>query len=191
MFKNIFKTTISLVTKPSAAWKELSGKKDDDSEQFLSGYVYPYTGMIALAAFVGILLTHKDFELQVALKSAILAFLSYLGAFWLAAYLLDEALRGFFGREKNIKLCRYFVGYSLTLMFALKIIQCLLPEDFFFIPYLAIYTAYIVWEGAIPYMEISEKEQMRFTGIASVIIILTPYAIEYFIKLLMPGLRLV
>jgi len=76
-------------------------------------------------------------------------------------------------------------------MFALKIIQCLLPEDFFFIPYLAIYTAYIVWEGAIPYMEMSEKEQMRFTGIASVIIILTPYAIEYFIKLLMPGLRLV
>lgn len=63
-----------------------------------------------------------------------------------------------------MKLCQRFVGYSSSLMFALNIVLMLLPE-FFFLRIFVLYTFYIVWEGAGPYMQVEEKIRLKFVGI--------------------------
>lgn len=87
-----------------------------------------------------------------------------------------------------MKLSLRFVGYSSSLMFALNIILMLLPE-FFFLRIFILYTFYIVWEGARPYMQVEENERLKFAGIATVVILLTPAVIEFLLFILMPGLR--
>jgi cation transport ATPase len=188
MFKDLYDTTISLIFSPSKAWRNLREKRTDDNEKFLSDFVYPFIGMITLAAFLGILFTRREFDIQIALKSAILSLLSVFGGFFLASYLVNEMWRSLFKREKNMKRCQNFVGYSSALMFSLEIILRLLPE-FFFLRFFVLYTIYIVWEGAIPYMDVQEPEQLKFVGFSTAIIIGAPYVIEFILGLLMPGLR--
>lgn len=188
MFKNLFNTAISLIFRPSDAWKGLREKRTDDHESFLSGYVYPFIGMITLAAFIGVLFTRKEFDLQIALKASILALLSAFGGFFLASYFINEVWHTLFHRERNIKLCQCFVGYSSSLMFSLNIVLSLIPE-FFFLRFFVLYTIYIAWEGAVPYMDVEESEQLKFVGISTIIIVLTPLTIEFILGLLMPGLR--
>ena len=188
MFKRIFKTAMSLIVKPSDAWNVLCEKGEDDHESFLSGYVYPFIGMVTLAVFAGVFFTRKEFDLQIALKESIVSLLSVFGGFFLASYLINEMLRIVFHRAQNFKLCQRFVGYSSSLLYCLNIVLCLFPE-FFFLRFLVFYTIYIVWEGAIPYMEVKESEQLKFVSIATLIIIATPYTIEFILGLLMPGLR--
>ena len=188
MYKNLFDTVISLIFKPYDAWQELTEKRTEDGDKFLSNFVYPFIGMITIAAFIGILFTRKEFDAQIALKSAILALLSVLGGFFLASYFVNEVWRSIFHRERDMKLCQSFVGYSSSLMFSLNILLSLLPE-FFFLRFLVLYTIRIVWDGAIPYMNVKELEQLKFTSISTAIIIITPTVLEFSIGLLMPGLK--
>ena len=73
-------------------------------------------------------------------------------------------------------------------MFVLLILLALLPE-FIFLWMFILYTFYIVWMGAHPYMKVKKEEQMKFTILASVIIVGTPFLIDRLLFLLMPGLR--
>ena len=188
MLKNLFDIAISLIFKPSEAWIALKEKQDDSHDSFLSGYVYPFMGLIILSAFLGVLFTDKARDLQVALKESIVVLLSVFGGFFLSSYLINEVWHAMMHRAPDMKLCQRFVGYSSALMYCLNIVLSLLPE-FFFLRFLVLYTIYIVWEGVVPYMEANESEQLKFTGISTVIIIVTPLALAFILGLLMPGLN--
>ena len=188
MIKIIFSTAISLIFRPSEAWVKLKEKRENDDETFLSDYIYPFVGVITIAAFIGILFTRKEFDVQIALKASILSLMSVLGGFFLASYFVNEMLHKFFHRERDFKRCMYFVGYSSSLMFLLNILLSLLPE-FFFLRIFVLYTIYIMWEGAIPYMDVDESAQLKFVSISTTIVIITPLIIEFTLGLLMPGLR--
>lgn len=190
MYKDLFSWVIALITNPGKAWKELSAK-EEKGDEFLSRFVFPLIGLVALAAFVGILFTHKQFSVELALKSAIKVLISYVGGFYLAAYWLNELWGKMFGREKDLKLCQRFVGYSSAMMYALNILLLLLPiGDFFFLRIFIFYTVYIVWEGAEPYMRMDEKNRLKFVLTASAFIILLPEVIGLLLYMLMPGLRI-
>ena len=189
MYKNLFNTAISLIFKPSDTWKKLNEKQTDNQESFLSDYVYPFIGLITLTAFIGVLFTRKQFDLQIALKETILILLTVFGGFFLASCLLNEMWHTLFHRERDMKLCQRFVGYSSSLMYCLYIVLSLFPE-FFFLRFFLLYTFYMVWEGAIPFMEVKESEQLKFVGFATLIIVLAPLALEFILGLIMPGLRI-
>lgn len=187
MYKEIFKWVIAIISQPGKAWEMLT-KKEEDSDEFLSRFVYPLIGLVTAAAFIGVLFTRKEFDVELALKSSIKNLVSSFGGFYLASYLLNEIWQGLFRREKDMKLCQRFVGYSSSLMFALNIVLMLLPE-FFFLRIFILYTFYIVWEGAGPYMKVEENIRLKFVGIATAVILITPALIEFVLFLLMPGLR--
>lgn len=187
MYKEIFKWVIVIISQPGKAWGMLT-KKEEKGDEFLSRFVYPIIGLLTVAAFLGVLFTRKEFDVELALKSSIKTLVSSFGGFYLGAYLLNEVWQGFFKREKDMKLCQRFVGYSSSLMFALNIVLMLLPE-FFFLRIFILYTFYIVWEGAGPYMQVEENARLKFAGITTVIILLTPALIEFILFMLMPGLR--
>jgi hypothetical protein len=189
MYKELFKWLIAIVSQPGKAWRELS-KKEEKGDEFLTRFVYPLIGLITVAAFIGILFKQKEFSVEFALKSSIKALLSSFGGFFLAAYFLNELWQNMFGQEKDIKLCQRFVGYSSVLMYSLTVILLLLPvSDFFFLRIFILYTVYIVWEGAAPYMKIPAAAHLKFTIIASVLIVSLPEIIGFLLFMLMPGLR--
>ena len=97
--------------------------------------------------FLGVLFTRKEFDVELALKSSIRTLVAAFGGFYLASYLLNEIWQGWFKREKDMKLCQRFVGYSSSLMFALNIVLMLLPEFFFFAYICVIYILYRMGRG--------------------------------------------
>lgn len=187
MYKDIFRWVIALISQPARAWRALA-KKEEKGDEFLSHFIYPLIGLATAAAFLGVLFTRKEFDVELALKSSIKTLVSSFGGFYLGAYLLNEVWQSFFKRVKDLKLCQHFVGYASSLMFALNIVLMLLPE-FFFLRIFILYTVYIIWEGAGPYMGIEEKIRLKFVGVATAIILLTPLIIEQALSMLMPGLR--
>lgn len=187
MFKDLFNRLISLIFKPSETWIKLK-EREEDEETFLSRYLYPLIGLIALAAFLGVLFSYKEFNFEIALKSAIKVLISYAGGFFLSVYILNEVWQNVFKRPKDTKLCQSFVGYSSSVMFLVSIVLSLLPE-FFFLHAVILYTPYLIWEGAIPYMRVNEDEQVRFSVLGSLIIMLPPIIIGYLLFMMMPGLR--
>lgn len=187
MYKELFKWVIVLISQPRRAWEMLT-QKEEKGDEFLTRFVYPLIGLVTIAAFVGILFTRKEFDVELALKSSIKTLLSSFGGFFLSAYLLNELWGGMFHREKDLKLCQRFVGYSSALIFTLNLVLMLLPE-FFFLRIFILYTFYIVWEGAEPYMHVEEEIRLKFAGIATAIILLVPEIIGIILSMLMPGLR--
>jgi hypothetical protein len=189
MFKELFYTTKLLILKPSYAWTKLKDGQNGDNEMFLSRFVYPYIGLMALSAFAGIFLSQKGFKIEDALRLSILSLTSSLGGFFLASYALNEICNRYFGREKDFGLYQRFVGYSSVMVFVLNILLSFLPA-FFYLKICMIYTIYIVWEGAFPYMNIDKTEQFRFSIVTTALIIFTPVLIEASLRMLMPGLRI-
>ncbi len=187
MFKDIFNWVILIISQPGKAWGLLS-KKEEKTEDFLSQFLYPLIGLVTITAFLGVLFTQKEFNLELALKSSIRTLVASFGGFYLAAYLLNEIWKGFFKRESDMPRWQRFVGYSSALMLALNIILTLLPE-FFFLRIFVLYTFYIIWEGAGPYLGIEDHTRLKFTSMATIIILLMPLAIEMALSLLMPGLN--
>lgn len=187
MYKEIFKLVVAIISQPAKAWDILTRKEENDDE-FLSRFVYPLIGFVTVAAFLGVLFTRKEFDVELALKSSIRTLVAAFGGFYLASYLLNELWQGLFKREKDVRLCQRFVGYSSSLLFTLNIVLMLLPE-FFFLRIFVLYTFYIVWEGASSYMQVEEKIRLKFIGIATGLILLTPWLIEIILSMLMPGLR--
>lgn len=195
MYKEIVKLVIMMISQPTKTWKMLQERREKDEletgsmryEAFQSNYLYPFIGVLTVAAFFSVC-TRQEFDIELALKSAIVTFVSTFGGFYLASYLLNELWQGFFKKDKNLPLCQMFVGFSSALMFTLDIVWMLLP-DFFFLYIFIVYTFYIVWEGATIFMQVEETNQMKITVFASVLIIAMPHLIEKVLILLMPGLR--
>ena len=152
MYKEIFRWVIAIISQPVKAWGVLA-KKEVNHEEFLSRFVYPLIGFVSVAAFLGVLFTRKEFDLELALKSSIRTLVSSFGGFYLGAYIVF-----------------------------------LVDPYFFVLRIFILYTFYIVWEGAGPYMGVEEKIRLKFVGFTTAIILLTPAVIEILLSMLMPGL---
>lgn len=195
MYKGIFKWTTAIIMQPAKAWEMMVHKEEEEEklnankeeDPFLSQYLYPYIGLLTIAAFLSIF-THKEFVLEQALKTSIITCVSTFGGYYVAAYALNEIGKSWFRLEKNLKLWQHFVGYASALMFILNIVWMLLL-DLFFLYAFVLYTFYIVWEGAGIYVPIIDKHRMKFTIVATLLIILAPQLINILLLLLMPGLR--
>lgn len=195
MYKEIFKWVVAVTTQPARAWGMMVKKEEREAERiedprndpFLSNYLYPFIGLLTVAAFLSIF-THKEFVLEQALKSSIITFVSSFGGYYLAAYLLNEICKKWNWGTYDLRKWQHFVGYASALMFALDMIWLLLP-DVFFLYIFILYTFYIVWEGAAVYMGVDDQLRMKFTTVATLLIILAPTAIDKVLLLLMPGLR--
>lgn len=189
MFKAVFLRLVAFISRPMDAWEALSRKKvKDEDDDFLSHFLYPIIGLIALAAFVGVLFTGQEFDFVIALKSAIKALVASAGGFFLASYLMNELWAIVFKRQRSMKIIQPFVGYSSSLLFVIEIVQSFFPELIFLrIP--ALYTIYMIWAGAVNFLRVENEVQLKFTTIASFIIIGTPAIISFLLFTLMPGLR--
>ena len=192
MFKKLYKQLYLLIFQPIKAWEVLADDREEEitnNNSFLETYLYPIIGIAAILAFIGVLFHKKEFDVQLALKSTIRIIITLFAGFYLAALLLPKAMEHFLSIKSNNKLCQRFIGYSSALVYVTYMVLAIFP-GFSFLSLIMLYTVYIIWEGAMPYMQIPENQRSKFTAIASIIILLSPFLIEQIMSLTMPGMRI-
>ena len=82
-------------------------------------------------------------------------------------------------REDNLLLMQQFAGYAMVVLFVLQIIIGLMPEFSIVAILLQFYIAIVVWEGSDKLLLIAENERVRFTVIATIILIACPSIIQF------------
>lgn len=81
--------------------------------------------------------------------------------------------------SNDLPLAQQFAGYALVVLFLLKIVLGILPDFWIIALLLQFYTLYVVWEGSTVLMRVSDEYRLRFTVLASVLIIGCPEVIEW------------
>ena len=188
MYKSIIKWILAVNIQPARAWRVLA-KKNKDSQDILTSFVYPLIGILTLVAFVSVFLNRQESDTQMALKSAITILVTTFCSYYSAVYILNELGNRYFDQTKSITKWQQFIGYASSLMFAMNIVLMLIP-DFFFLRAFVLYTFYVIWEGSTIFMDVKETDKVKFTGIVTVVILFSPQIIERILYWLMPGLRI-
>ncbi len=189
MYKTILHTLFSLSISPVTSWAELDTEADIDNKSFLDKFLYPVIGFTTLATFLGKLFYSKGYDIEYALKSASVTFVSLFAGFFLAAFVLNEAMKFFFRRDDNIVKCRLFVGYVSCCCYMITTLLAILPE-LFFLKFALLYVLYIIWVGSDKFMGIGEKARIKFLILSTAIIVASPYMVEKVMLMLMPGLSI-
>jgi hypothetical protein len=182
MFKQLFILLFQLITKPVPTWKRLSEEEEKNNDDFYKSYLFPIIGTIALLSFAGAIISIETFNVQLALKRVILQVLIYGGSFYLVSFVLSSYLFPRFDLANNKLLAERFAGYSSSLIYVAVMILSLFPS-FFFLNLFLLYTVYIIWVGAIEFLKIREAFLMKFTMCTSILILLTPFLINFLIRL--------
>jgi hypothetical protein len=103
---------------------------------------------------------------------------SLFGGFYLSAYLVNQIGVKLVGLADNLPLAQQFTGYSLVVILLLQIIYGILPDFLIVLVLLSFYTIYIVWEGAEVLLHVEENNRMRFTVLASLVLLACPWLIQ-------------
>ncbi|MCL1938987.1 MAG: hypothetical protein FWF52_11410 [Candidatus Azobacteroides sp.] len=189
MFKRLFVLLYRLIAETASSWEFLSEDQEKDNENFYKDYLFPIIGLIALLAFVGVVISTKAFSTALALKVVIRQVVIYLGSFYLVSFIVSEWLFPFFGMEKNRVLGERFTGYSSALIYIVAMIEAVFPS-FFFLEIIVFYTIYMIWTSAGRFFKMEEELWMKFTIFASVLIMLAPYFIKLLINIFMPNMKI-
>ncbi len=179
-YKELFNIALQLISSPVKAWEEIS--IEEDKRKVLTAFVYPMIGLCGLAVFIGSLLANGwggPESFQIAMTHCCAVAVALFGGYFLAAYAINQLQVKMFGMPNDMPSTHQFAGYALVVTFLLRIVTGLLP-DFIIIGWLLqFYIVYVVWEGAPIVMHIQEKNRLRFTLLASLLLIMCPAVIEF------------
>jgi hypothetical protein len=175
MFKEIFLTIIHLIASPQSAWKDIK-MEDEVQQDFLSKFLHPVFGIIALTSFIGGLWFTRDGNVELALKNTIINIVTLYGGYLIIAYIVNE-ISSRYDLQKQLFTYRRFIGYSSVVIYSLYIIMPFF-SDFFIIWIFSVYTAYIVYIGADVFLEIIENKKKKFTIAATTLILFIPLIIN-------------
>ncbi|WP_418893038.1 Yip1 family protein [Limibacterium fermenti] len=177
MWRDIFLTIIQLTTSPQQAWNHIE-KDEETRDEFFNRFLHPLFAIIAVTSFIGGIGLMHGAGLQMALKMAIINIVTLYSSYYIVSYTLNE-MAVQFGLEKNRYLYQRFVGYSSVVMYALYMVMPLL-SDFFILWVFALYTIYIVYNGAEIFMKTREEKRMNFSIVATLLIVAVPGLINAF-----------
>ena len=169
-----------LISSPARAWEEI--RVETDRRKVFTAFVYPLIGLCGLSVFFGSLWTMGwggPQSFQYAMTQCCAVAVSLFGGYFLAAYLINELCVRMFSLPNNLPLAQQFAGYALVVLFLLKIVLGILPDFWIIAILLQFYTLYVVWEGSTVLMQVPEEYRLRFTVLASVLIIGCPEVIEW------------
>ena len=174
-YKELIHIAFSLISSPARAWEEI--RLEEDKQRVYTVFVYPMIGLCGLSVFIGALLSNDwsgAASFQYAMTQCCAVAVSLFGGYFLAAWAIDEMGRRFFDLPADIALARRFAGYALVILFVLQIITGILPDFGIIALFVEFYTVYIVWEGSVRMMHVSEKLRLRFTVLSSILLIACP-----------------
>lgn len=188
MIKKLWLLVYRLATKPGETWEALA-EKGESKTTFVDNVFYPLLGVITLSAFIGVFINLREFDVQIALKSAIITCVSLFGGIYASSYAIDKLYTDYVGGETNIDKAFIFSGYCYAPIMILVSIMQLFP-DFFFLDIFYLAIPYLVWEGWKHYFQVKESKVKLFVIASSAALLLTPWVLKKLMFILMPGMRL-
>lgn len=177
-YKDLFHRVLLLISSPERAWEEISL---EGRHRVMEAFVYPLIALAGLSVFIGSLVQigwGSPQNYQVAMTDCCAVAISLFGGFFLSSYLINQMNMKLFKMCDNTPLAQQFVGYSMVVIFLLQIIYGILPNFAILAILLSFYTIYIVWVGSDKRMCIPGDKRLRFTILASIIILLCPWIIQ-------------
>lgn len=178
MYKGLFHQIVSLLSTPGEAWDEITERGGAGDIQ--SKFVYPLIGLCGLSEFIGAFIG-KDISpemFQVALTRCCAVAVALFGGFFLSVYLLSKLSVRWLKSVETCRCVQVFVGYSMVVTFVLDIISGLFSIVLLHW-ILQIYTLVVVFEGVRRWLNVPERQQMVFTIVATLIILVCPALIEF------------
>lgn len=144
-FSDIIKSIKDVIVNPKEFW--ISRKEKDESQpKLMWAYFLPILFTVAIAVFIGEFLKRTDFFIEYpalkTLKTIVMFFLQY----FISVFFTNELIKTF-GGEKNKKIARKLVVYSITPLLLVSIITGIFPF-LYVIDILGIYCFYIFGLGA-------------------------------------------
>lgn len=178
-YKELFNIAIKLISSPAKAWEEIY---IEDRRKVYMAFVYPMIGLCGLSVFIGSLLTNGwggPQSFQIAMTDCCAVAVALFGGYFLAAYAINEMGTRMFGMPTRILLIQQFAGYALAVPFLLQIVIGLLPDLRIVAWLLQFYIVYVVWEGVPIMIRVEEKQRLKFTLLASLLLVLCPTVIQF------------
>lgn len=179
-YKELFNRALILISSPARAWEEI--RLEEDRRKVFVAFVYPMIGLCGLSVFIGSLLAKGwsgPESFQFAMTQCCAVAVSLFAGYFLAATLINELRVRLLKQETDVFLCRQFAGYALVVSFLLQIIIGVLPDFNIIAVLLQFYIVYVVWEGSVTLMQVTEKERLRFTLLSSMLLLLCPALIQF------------
>lgn len=178
-YKELFNIAMKLISSPAKAWEEIY---IEDRRKVYMAFVYPMIGLCGLSVFIGSLLTNGwggPQSFQIAMTDCCAVAVALFGGYFLAAYAINEMGTRMFGMPTHILLIQQFAGYALVVPFLLQIVIGLLPDLRIVAWLLQFYIVYVVWEGVPIMIRVEEKQRLKFTLLASLLLVLCPTVIQF------------
>ncbi len=189
MNKAFFRRIWRIITVPAATWSEISDESVEN-KPYLSTYYYPLLGLVGFAAFLSPFL-HSELSFRESLGQGIMIFIRVFTAYFAAYYLSSFALFHVFVQGLNLlpdkTKAEKLSVYALTPLLLIRIFTYLV-KDLFFLYIFVVYTVYLVWEAADSLYAVPNKQKGVFTALATPVLLLAPFLIEWVLKLVLPGL---
>jgi len=190
MYKTLFQRLWILLSFPAKAWK-IVAEESYENKPYLSGFFYPLVGLASLTAFINPFIS-SDLAIREKLTEGIQMFIVSFGSaffgFFIASRLLDWVFVRWFAQSPGREKAEVLTAYASAPVLAISIITRLVSE-FFFLKIFFLYIFIIIWEASSSLYSIDEKKQGNFTGIAGLVILVSPVLLEIALKFLLPGLK--
>ena len=179
-YKELLNITLRLISSPAQAWEEI--RLEEDRRKVFTAFVYPMIGLCGLSVFIGSLLAlgwSGPQSFQYAMTKCCAVAVALFGGYFLAAYLVNLGAARFFRMVDNLPQVQQFAGYAMVVIFLLRIVLGILPDFQIIAMLLQFYTVYVIWEGCVKLLQVTEANRLRFTLLASVLLIVCPMLIEW------------
>ena len=172
---------LQLILSPANGWDDLGIRRPDPS-QLLDKGLYPLLGLSALTEFLALVYDPAAGLMQV-LVSAVTDFGAYLLAIYVARLVLESMTQRYCAEpvDKERLLTLIVMGTGLMVLF--QIVNNCLPWNLVILKFLPLYVV-LVLSKSFRYLGIRRRDEMRFLGVASAVIVAVPLGIYYLIYLL-------
>lgn len=177
----------NMVLSPAKEWEEIKSGVTNNTDS-INFFAIPIIGLLALASFLGVLLNNQGINFQYALVEAIVTFTSAYFSIYVAAFAIGE-LSSTLGIAKDRQQIMKFLPYAYSAYYIIVLVTELIPE-LFFIKILVLYSFYLVWEQSSVIYAIAENDRVKFTVIYTLILLIIPGVLGWFMKFLVQNISL-
>ncbi|MGL5937846.1 MAG: Yip1 family protein [Phocaeicola sp.] len=177
-YKELANTIFMLLSTPAKGWAIIT--RGEERKNVTTNFVYPLIGLCGLSVFIGTFIgnTAGVSAFQIAMTRCCATFVSLFGGYFLASYLIDWVGKTYFSKSSQLELVQQFVGYSMVVIFVLDIVSGLFTINLLHW-ILQFYIVLVAYEGARQLLQIEEKSLTKYTLVTSVVMLVTPFLLNY------------
>jgi hypothetical protein len=172
-----------LVVSPQDGWKEIS-KEIVPVQALLRGVMFPMLAVLAITPFANMLYRPEVTSLSFTIQSAIVEFVKYFFGYFLSSYFLGGLFPQLNKSKSSQNKMNVFIAYNMIILILINIVRNLLPTPLPMVDILQFYVIFVIYKGK-DFLGI-EENGTKFVVLASVFIILAPFAIGQIFSAILP-----